>query len=414
MLTIVMTIMAAASVFAQDPWPPDVFVSPQCPSPSDVITLTVSDTWTTDCIPSGITSTQVQGNSLYITLNQPCYFVCNPKLVSWQYTCTVGPLAAGCYDVHVGSSGCGTVPPAKAATFCVGAGTTLILPYEGSVSEPGKAFRVNNTYAGMETSYGGYFQADGAQGRGVYARSTSTVPDVNTYGGFFYAAGPKGRGVFGQSAGAEGTGVKGWASNDGDVQNYGGHFCATGARGIGVYGWAENTGDAENFGGVFLAEGARGIGVLAQGGPQGVAGQFDGDTLITGRGNGIIFPDGTKQTTAANGGGSSAGCCAKPAYDSGWVATPPGSPTQTFQKQLKHNLGGNVDDYVVDLQTKHTTIAGPQPPTNQGIGSTFYYAGLTTTNIILCGPGSAIDAGTSLRVRIWVCNCDGGAGPEPN
>jgi hypothetical protein len=291
----------------------------------------------------------------------------------------------------------------------------LTLPFEDSVSEAGEAFRVNNTYTGMETSYGGYFQADGAQGRGVYAKCASTVPDVNTYGGFFYAAGPKGRGALGQSAGAEGIGVKGWASNDSDVQNYGGYFCATGARGIGVYGWAESTRDAENFGGMFLAEGARGIGIVAEGGPNGLAGQFNGDVLISGRDNGIVFPDGTKQTTAATGNGAIiAGCVVKPAYDSGWVSTPSGSPAQTFQKQLTHNLGGNVDDYVVDLQMKCTTIAGPQPPTNQGIGSTFYYAGLTSTNIILCGPGSAIDAGTSIRVRIWVCHCDSGGIPEPN
>jgi hypothetical protein len=291
----------------------------------------------------------------------------------------------------------------------------LVLPYDNWVSEAGKAFKITNTYTGTDISYGAYFQADGAQGRGVYARATSTVPDVNTYGGFFYAAGPQGRGVLGQSAGAKGIGVKGWASNDGNVQNYGGHFCATGARGIGVYGWAESTSDAENYGGMFVADGVRGIGVVAEGGPNGLAAQFNGDVLISGQGNGIVFPDGTKQTTAAtNGdGGSSATCAAKPAYDSGWVSTPLGSPAQTFQKQLTHGLGGNVDDYVVDLQMKRSTIVGPQPPTNQGIGTTFYYSSLTTTSITVNGPGSAIDAGTYLRVRIWRSNCDGGGSPGP-
>jgi hypothetical protein len=101
---------------------------------------------------------------------------------------------------------------------------------------------------------------------------------------------------------------------------------------------------------------------------------------------------------------SAAGGCPQPGYDSGWVATPFGSPGQTYQKQLTHGLSGSVDDYTVDLQVKYTTIAGPQPPTNQGIGTTFYYTGLTTNSITLWGPGSAIDAGTSLRVRIWVCS----------
>jgi hypothetical protein len=272
-------------------------------------------------------------------------------------------------------------------TTCV-AEADLTLPYYGTTSTSGKAFWVSNSYTGA-----------GA-----------------TYGGFFYSGGEEGRGVFGQSAGSSGMGVKGWASNDGDVQNYGGHFCATGAMGIGVYGWADNTGDVENYGGMFLAEGAKGIGIQARGGPEGLAGQFDGDVLITGHDSGIIFPDGTKQTTAAttaSSGGGSAACAAKPAYDSGWVATPTGSPSQTLSKQLTHNLGGNVDDYIVDLQMKRTTIVGPQPPTNQGIGSTFYYAGLTTTGISVWGPGSAIDAGTYLRVRIWLSDCDGGGSPEP-
>jgi hypothetical protein len=42
--------------------------------------------------------------------------------------------------------------------------------------------------------------------------------------------------VFGQSNGSSGYGVKGWASNTGDVKNYGGHFNASGSKGIGVYG----------------------------------------------------------------------------------------------------------------------------------------------------------------------------------
>lgn len=151
----------------------------------------------------------------------------------------------------------------------------LILPYYGITSTDGKAFRISNAYDGIGPSYGG----------------------------FFYAAGIDSRGVFGQSDGIFGIGVKGWAENDGeDAYNFGGHFCATGARGIGVYGWAENKGDVENYGGYFLAEGGKGIGIYAKGGPQGLAGMFEGDFCITGNGNGLIFPDGTKQTTAGGGG----------------------------------------------------------------------------------------------------------------
>jgi hypothetical protein len=288
------------------------------------------------------------------------------------------------------------------------ASANLTLPYEGSVSEAGEAFRVNNTYAGTGRSYGGWFESAAPEGRGLYARATSTVPDANSYGGFFYAAGPQGRGVFGQSAGTqEGIGVKGWASNSGDVQNFGGHFCAAGLRGIGVYGWAENRGNGQNYGGYFLAEGNRGIGVFAMGGPNGYAGQFEGDLKIAGAGHGIVFPDGSRQTTAAGStstsptpGGTVACGCPAPAYDSGWVAMTTGGQS----KVLTHNLGGSLDDYTVDLQLKRNNIVGTINVTNRGIGQDFYYTNLTTQSLTVFGPQQVgIDYQAWVRVRIWLC-----------
>jgi hypothetical protein len=118
-----------------------------------------------------------------------------------------------------------------------------------------------------------------------------------------------------------------------------------------------------------------------------------------------------QQTTAAMSGGETGGaaCATKPAYDSGWVPTPWGSPSQTVSVQLTHHVGGNVDGYIVDLQMQTDTIAGLQPPTNRGLGTTFYYSGLTTTSITLWGPASAVDAGTYLRVRIWRADCSSGS-----
>jgi len=263
----------------------------------------------------------------------------------------------------------------------------LTLPYYGVTSTPEKAFWISNSFSGAGSSYGG----------------------------FFYSAGEEGRGVFGQSDGINGFGVKGWAKNSGDANNYGGHFCATGMKGIGVYGWADNTGDVENYGGYFLADGDKGIGMYAKGGPRGLAGQFDGDILITGTGHGIVFPDGTKQTTAVSDGMSKGvRCFPKPAYDSGWTAMPYGSLQQTVQKQLPHNLGGNVDDYVVDMQIRYDNIAGWRPPENTGLGTKFFYSGLTASSVTLSGPASlGIDAFTFVRIRIWVYDCTDSTEPTP-
>ncbi len=281
------------------------------------------------------------------------------------------------------------------------ASADLTLPYNESVSvsptsaAQGRAFRVVNTYEGYDKSYAGYFQTHGAEGRGICARSLSTAPDVTSYGGYFYTTGPQGRGVFGWSTGGiEGIGVKGWASHEGDVQNFGGHFCATGLQGIGVYGWAESPAtNAVNYGGFFQADGGQGVGLYAIGGPKGYAGIFEGDIMITGDDKGIVFPDGSRQTTAANSAGSGS-----PAYDSGWIRlTLPGQNVY-----LTHDVGGNLDDYVVDLELKRENISGTYL-TNKGFGTEFYYDMLSTAKVTVVGPEDiGIKSSAWVRIRIWL------------
>lgn len=257
------------------------------------------------------------------------------------------------------------------------AGGDLSLPYYGETSVFDKAFWLSNAYSGAGASYGG----------------------------FFYAAGQESRGLFGQSGGANGSGVRGWAKDSGNGVNYGGHFCSTGMRGIGVYGWAEATGDVENYGGYFWAQGQRGVGLRAKGGPDGCAGRFEGDIRITGPGEGIVFPDGTKQTTAASGSGTGGfACFAKPAYDSGWIDMPKTGSSFSYTTTLTHNLCGNSDDYVVDLQRRMVGY-GTDSLQDGGIGDAFYYSNLTTTSIQVTGPISPKSGTISLRVRIWVSNC---------
>jgi len=122
--------LATAAAWAQNPWPPKVVVSPEKPGTSDTVTLTISATWAVDCVPQGVSSTDVQGRSIYVTLNQPLYLVCNPSPTFWLATALVGPLADGCYDVYVGLSH--NSPYAyrtvKVASFCVGNGSPAPAP----------------------------------------------------------------------------------------------------------------------------------------------------------------------------------------------------------------------------------------------------------------------------------------------
>ncbi len=91
----------------------------------------------------------------------------------------------------------------------------------------------------------------------------------------------------------------------------------------------------------------------------------------------------------------------RPSYDSGWIPTPFGSPSEFYTIRLDHGLGGNTDNYFVDLQTDVSGIAGPNL-TNQGFGTTFWYNFLTPWSVNVTAPYSAVDLVTAVRVRIWV------------
>ena len=103
--------------------------------------------------------------------------------------------------------------------------------------------------------------------------------------------------------------------------------------------------------------------------------------------------------------GPATGFFPRPAYDSGWVSMARGET-----KMLTHNLGGNVDNYVVDLWYKDTAEGG------QGINHLRYGGG--TKDILSNWSGSwwrrltnttievkrlADDTwADQIRVRIWV------------
>ena len=233
----------------------------------------------------------------------------------------------------------------------------LTLPYEGTVNNGNTAFTIKNigiggngitgfarggkdswALCGVNTSsfgigvkgeargngdqknYGGYFQARGKNGIGVFGIASSQTEGSYNFGGHFISFGQIGRGVsaeangesgygvystasgkqgravcgyaenngdchnyggYFQAWGKNGTGVYGMASNDGGGSNRGGDFIAKGKDGTGVYGTASNDGDCRNYGGIFEAFGKYGCGIRAAGGPEGYAADFVG-TIRTG------------------------------------------------------------------------------------------------------------------------------------
>jgi len=130
----------------------------------------------------------------------------------------------------------------------------------------------------------------------------------------------------------------------------------------------------------------------------------NGNLKVEGTGNGVTFPDGTQQTTACTGFPS-------PNYDSGWVAY------SGNEIVLTHNLGGNIDNYVVDLTMKdgngpHIGALGGDwrvgvithipllEPTWGWEQAGVHWKNLTATTVkINSGFTYAVD---SIRLRIWV------------
>ena len=104
--------------------------------------------------------------------------------------------------------------------------------------------------------------------------------------------------------------------------------------------------------------------------------------------------------------GSYQGAFPRPAYNSGWVSVSPGSATT-----LTHNIGGNIDNYVVDLTFKNSS-GGIHNLSMGGDNYHFadewtqagaYWRGLTASNIEVFRNDDAASI-YKVRIRIWVYN----------
>ena len=159
--------------------------------------------------------------------------------------------------------------------------------------------------------------------KGVYGYA-SNLGNVTNYGGYFRANGAYGRGVYGhafstsssvnyggyfQADGTAGTGVYGYASSNGSsFFNYGGHFRSDAKRGFGVLGEATNTGEDEiNVGGYFTAAGANGRGVSGHASNSGDVTNYGGFFSASGGSSRGVYGSGKAYAFYANSEGADYG-----------------------------------------------------------------------------------------------------------
>jgi hypothetical protein len=229
-------------------------------------------------------------------------------------------------------------------------------------------------------NYGGYFETASTSGTGV--RGIATATTGSTYGiyGRSYSTGTDSRGVYGRSYATVGVtyGVYGWSNS---------------AQGTGVKGyapqngvWGEASAGSGTTNGVYaLSHSSMGRALYAENTAGGYAGYFVGDVNITGD---LTVTGGSAFPT--------------PAYDSDWVTIAAGATTT-----LTHGLGGDPEDYVVDLefQAYDMGINGMAlggdvrgDPVDDVYG--FYWQELNASTVQV-RKGSAMYPGDEFRVRIW-------------
>ncbi|MBN1423827.1 hypothetical protein JXA88_04655 [Candidatus Fermentibacteria bacterium] len=255
-------------------------------------------------------------------------------------------------------------------------GTEVVGSVASSISG---AIKAVNT-SGSGTRFGGYFMSQSTSGKGVYGegphtgvygKATGTTGAL--YGGSFISYSPQGYGVYGAVEATTGL-------------CYGGYFASLSNSGRGVHGEAPHTGvygrstatSGEHYGGSFVSYSSQGCGIYSENLAGGWAGYFMGDVNIDGNltVSGSSFP--------------------APAYDSGWQAGTVGGDVT-----LTHSVGGNITDYVVDIQHDVSGLG----VTNRFAGADvsgwgFFWHSLTSTTLQV-KKGSNMYPGEKFRVRIW-------------
>jgi hypothetical protein len=200
-------------------------------------------------------------------------------------------------------------------------------------------------------------------------------------------------GVYGEST--QGWGVEGRSDNSDGVVGYTNSSSKSGVwgrstPGVGVTGRSENN---DGVVGITASTQPGNAGVRARNEGGGPAVYCEGDLYVTGAVRGNLGP---------NQNGAS---FPRPAWNSGWVPLPhiPGHPFT-----LTHGVGGNVDDYVIDIQFRDDNWYGIHQ-INYGTGKDKdgRWAGAEYSNLT----NQSIDIYRAeddpwcdeVRVRIWIC-----------
>ena len=231
----------------------------------------------------------------------------------------------------------------------------------------------NYGYLGS-SNYGAYGKHQTSANFGYLGGEYGVYGKHEDSGNYGYIGGPL-QGVYGSSHVDNGRGVEGFSSKAEGVFGFSQDFHGVHGLSIDTYGVY-----GRNLNGNFGALGGSDCGIYS-GGDLVVTGAYRGDI---GPNNGAPFP--------------------RPAYDSGWLTIQPGRENSLV---LNHNLGGNPDNYVVDLQFQHHNMGVHQvcyggDYMGQVLGSYGgWWKNLTDQEIILERNGGDhwVD---KMRVRIWV------------
>jgi hypothetical protein len=232
-------------------------------------------------------------------------------------------------------------------------------------------FEINNSNSSSNVLSG----STNGTGYGVHGKHSSN-------GNYGYLGGSS-NGAFGYSV--EGNGVSGTSLNSNGVR--GSSVNGTGVEGYSLNGVAVSGETSGESGHGVYGYSKEGSGVFGNS-PDGIAVQAEGDLKVSGAYKGNI-----SSTSGFDG-----APFPRPAYDSGWV-----SINQNEPKRFTHNIGGNVDDYVVDMIFKDQTginIIGFGGDEGDYIRGASWY-GLTNQEIDVhrSKDDHVVD---QIRIRIWV------------